>query len=140
MIVFDLQCPEGHTFEGWFDDSLDFEKQLKSDLLTCPVCESTGISKLPSAFAIGTAASPHQASQALPAEALAAIGKKMCEFVENNFDNVGADFATEALKMRYGVSKQRNIRGYSTEKEEKMLKDEGIDFLKIPIIEPDPSE
>jgi hypothetical protein len=134
MIVFDLQCPAGHVFEGWFDDSPDFERQRQCGVLMCPVCEATDISKLPSAFAIKTSAPP--APQAPPSvEALAAVGEKIREYVDTNFDNVGADFATEALKIRYGVSEQRNIRGYSTEKEEKMLKEEGVPFFKIPLVQ-----
>ena len=27
MIVFDLECIHGHTFEGWFDDKQDLETQ-----------------------------------------------------------------------------------------------------------------
>jgi len=46
---------------------------------------------------------------------------------------VGCKFTTEALKMHYGVSELKNIRGTSTEKEEKILKDEGINFFKIPM-------
>ncbi len=40
--------------------------------------------------------------------------------------------------MHYGVSELKNIRGTSTEKEEKILNDEGINFFKIPVpIDPD---
>jgi hypothetical protein len=46
---------------------------------------------------------------------------------------VGCNFATEALKMHYGATEQRNIRGTSTDTEEKMLKEEGIGFLKVPV-------
>jgi hypothetical protein len=35
--------------------------------------------------------------------------------------------------MHYGVSDPRNIRGVSTDQEEKVLKEEGIDILKIPV-------
>ena len=52
MIVFDLQCDKGHAFEGWFEDSQAFNKQKKKGLITCPSCNSTTVSKLPSTFAI----------------------------------------------------------------------------------------
>ncbi len=55
------------------------------------------------------------------------------DFLEKNFENVGPDFTREALKMHYGVSKNRNIRGTSTKAEEDMLEQEGIKFFKIPI-------
>lgn len=29
MLVFDLQCNQGHRFEGWFDSHKDLEKQIK---------------------------------------------------------------------------------------------------------------
>ncbi len=61
------------------------------------------------------------------------IGKRVAEFVEKNFDNVGPDFSKEALKIHYGVSEPRNIRGSSTPEEERTLKDEGIEFVKIPV-------
>lgn len=131
MIIFDLQCSSGHSFEGWFDDGQAFEVQKDKGLLACPICNDNNICKMPSGFAI-RASSP-TASQEPRAEELAALGEKIGEFVRKNFDDVGADFAREALKMHYGVAEQRNIRGQSTQEEEKVLKEEGIPFLKIPI-------
>ena len=64
------------------------------------------------------------------------IGKEIVDFVEKNFDDVGCDFAKEALKIHYGVEQPRNIRGISTKEEEKMLKEEGVQFLKIPMPTP----
>jgi hypothetical protein len=131
MIVFDLQCANGHTFEGWFEDGQAYQRQRKKGQIACPVCDDTSVSKIPSSFAV-------KASQTTPdsyghdAELLK-IGKKMVDYVKKNFDDVGCDFAKEALKMHYGVSEHRNIRGVSTDQEEKTLKDEGIKFFKIPM-------
>ena len=52
MIVFDLQCEKGHIFEGWFEDNQAYRSQKKKGLITCPSCNSTVVSKLPSTFAI----------------------------------------------------------------------------------------
>ena len=71
-----------------------------------------------------------------PHRFLKKVGKEIVDFVEKNFDDVGCDFAKEALKIHYGVEEPRNIRGVSTKEEEKMLKEEGIDFLKIPMPAP----
>jgi hypothetical protein len=30
MIAYDLQCSNGHQFEGWFEDSHAFDRQKKS--------------------------------------------------------------------------------------------------------------
>lgn len=140
MIAYDLQCSNGHQFEGWFEDSQSFDLQKKQGLIACPVCEDTAVFKLPSTFAIkGT-------SDTIPMTPdgkrdLAALGKQIVDYVENNFDNVGADFAEEALKMHYGVAEPRNIRGVSTPKEEETLKDQGINFFKFPVpVKPSDSE
>lgn len=135
MIVFDLICQQGHQFEGWFDDGKAYDDQKARGLLTCPVCNGTEISKLPTAFAIKSAHS--ERSPALVQKELARLEKSMAAFIENNFDNVGSRFATEALKIHYGVTEPRNIRGTSTKEEEKTLKQEGIEFIKIPILSDD---
>ena len=131
MILFDLKCSNGHTFEGWFADNRAFDKQKAKGMIACPVCEDAAVSKVPSTFAIK--ASQIAADSSCGQEHLEKIGRKIADFVENNFEDVGCKFTTEALKMHYGVSELKNIRGTSTEKEEKILKDEGINFLKIPM-------
>ncbi len=109
MIIFDLKCSKGHSFEGWFEDTRAFDKQCRENLVTCPVCEDTAVSKVYSPFAIKSS-SVHK--DPLPeSKEVERMGKKIAEFVEKNFDNVGCNFATEALKMHYGVIEPRNIRG-----------------------------
>ncbi|HPA15194.1 MAG TPA: DUF1178 family protein [Desulfobacterales bacterium] len=131
MIIYDLQCSNGHTFEGWFEDVRAYEDQKKKNLITCPVCNVTSVSKVPSTFAIKSSQVSKDVSE--PKEAFADLSKKVMDFVEKNFDNVGSDFAREALKIHYGVSEPRNIRGVSTQGEEKTLKEEGVQFFKIPM-------
>jgi len=43
--VFDLQCDNGHVFEGWFASSDAFETQRENGLLTCPLCNSHHVHK-----------------------------------------------------------------------------------------------
>lgn len=135
MIVFDLICLRGHKFEGWFNDGKAYEDQKARGLLICPVCNDANISKTPTAFSI-KAAQPEK-PPALSQKELAKLEKTLAAFIENNFDNVGSRFATEALKIHYGVTEPRNIRGTSTQAEEKTLKAEGIEFVKIPVISED---
>ncbi|MCX5881295.1 MAG: DUF1178 family protein [Deltaproteobacteria bacterium] len=132
MIVFDLKCLQGHKFEGWFDDGKAYENQKARGLLTCPVCNDADISKIPTAFSIK--ASHTDKAPALAKRELAKLEKTLAVFIEKNFDNVGSQFATEALKIHYGVTEPRNIRGTSTQEEEKTLKEEGIEFIKIPVV------
>lgn len=131
MIAYDLQCSNGHQFEGWFEDSQSFDRQKKQGMIACPVCEDTGVFKLPSMFAIKGSSGTLPIDPSQTAD-VAALGKKIVDYVQNNFDNVGADFAEEALKMHFGVTEPRSIRGVSTPKEEETLKAEGIRFFKFP--------
>jgi hypothetical protein len=135
MIAFDLKCMNGHTFEGWFEDSSAYDTQKKRGLITCPVCNDTMVSKIPSTFAIkgSQQVAPDKISKEMD---LKNIGRDIIDYVDKNFDNVGCDFAKEALKIHYGVTEPRNIRGVSTEEEEKTLKKEGIQFFKIPKPQP----
>jgi len=131
MIAFDLQCANGHTFEGWFEDNKAYARQKKKEMIACPVCNETAVSKIPPTFAIkGSPTLPDRIHQQPD---LARITRKLSEYVDKNFDNVGCDFAKEALKIHYGVEEPRNIRGVSTKEEEKTLKAEGISFFKLPL-------
>lgn len=49
MRVFDLRCEHDHRFEGWFASSDAYEDQLARDLVACPMCSSTAVTRLPSA-------------------------------------------------------------------------------------------
>jgi hypothetical protein len=131
MIAYDLQCINGHSFEGWFEDRKAYEKQEKDDLIACPVCNSTSITRIPSTFAIKSSTSLKEFSD--QQADLLNMGQKIIDFVEKNFDDVGTDFSKEALKMHYGVSEARNIKGVSTKEEEKTLIKEGVQFFKVPI-------
>jgi hypothetical protein len=132
MITYDLKCANGHVFEGWFEDSRAFGSQLKKKLISCPVCNDTSVLRIPTRFAIKSSGN---GSISAPGKekSLAEMSKRIAEFVENNFDNVGTEFAAEALKIHYGVSEPRNIRGVSTNLEEQTLKEEGVPFFKVPI-------
>jgi len=132
MIVFDLSCSNGHSFEGWFKDLESFNKQNSKGMITCPFCKSTNISRLLSPVAIKSSQGEKKQREVEPDYKELATG--VMEYIKNNFDNVGTDFAKEALKMHYGVAEKRNIRGSATVGEEEILKEEGIKFIKIPPI------
>ena len=137
MIVFDLECLNGHTFEGWFDDKQDLERQQEQGLLQCPVCETTTVVQKLSLISIKTSSTPcDQARQSLQAnqEVLAEFTEKITQNVEKNYEDVGNSFSNEALEMHYGAKEHRNIRGTTTREEEKVLTKEGVPLIKIPMI------
>jgi hypothetical protein len=129
MIAFDLFCSNGHKFECWFKDGSSFEEQKSTGMITCPICDDHQIEKAFSPFAIKRGGErvkeemdPHQALQLVH------------EYLDKHFDDVGAEFYKEALKIHYGETEKRNIKGTATTEEEVILKEEGVPFLKIPIL------
>ena len=134
MIAFDLQCKNEHVFEGWFKSDDAFKGQKKKGLVVCPVCNDKNVVKILSSFGMAKSSGNSVCSAGTDDMLeIKELSRKVYDFIENNFDNVGADFTREALKIHYGVSEPRNIRGVSTDKEEKMLKEEGVEVLKIPV-------
>ncbi len=49
MLVLNLACEAGHGFEGWFGSATDFESQQQGGLLSCPLCSSAQVRRMPSA-------------------------------------------------------------------------------------------
>ena len=133
MIAYDLVCAGGHTFEGWFEDLKAFEDQKRRNLIACPMCNDTSIEVVPSTFAIKTNSSLPEESTGTDIPKKVPSTEEITHFLEKNFEDVGPDFAREALKMHYDVSEKRNIRGTSSKAEEETLEKEGIKFFKIPI-------
>ena len=131
MIAFDLKCSNDHNFEGWFKDLESFNEQHSRGMIACPFCKNTNITRVLSPVTIKSNQTEGKPGAVEPD--YETLSKSIMDYIINNFDDVGTDFTKEALKMHYGVSELKNIRGTSTEKEEKILKDEGISFLKIPI-------
>ena len=52
--------------------------------------------------------------------------------IDENCDNVGADFAEEARRIHYGEAEQRGISGTATEDEVGKLDEEGVEFYRLP--------
>ncbi len=143
MIVFDLKCACGLEFEGWFGDRADFERQQADGLVRCPGCGGVEVRKIlsPVAYnrcagstATGSGSGHPEGGSGQPAEAeLAAALRMVQEFVRRNFEDVGAKLAETSLRMRYGLEEPRNIRGFASEEEKKMLREEGGELLTIPM-------
>ena len=139
MIAYDLKCENGHRFEGWFDNEKSFKSQKRKKLVECPVCSSIAVDRVFSTFGIAK----HRGRERTTDERAPAGFNPyaaLIKYVQDNFEDVGTDFTKEALKMHYGVSDQRNIRGVSSDQEENILKEEGIEFFKLPVPSPTPSE
>jgi hypothetical protein len=143
MKVLDLRCANDHRFEGWFGSDDDFVSQQQRGLLTCPMCNHTDVSRLPSAPRLNlsgarepVAARPAAAAPtevvARPADLQAAWLSAVRQLVERTED-VGERFAEEARRIHYGEVAQRGIRGQASPEERQALQEEGIETLAIPL-------
>ena len=135
MVVFDLQCERGHGFEGWFDSLEDLEDQVARGLVSCPACGEERVRRVPSGFGIARQRGEPDASASARL-----LGQAFSRFLRENFEDVGPSFASEALKIHYGVSQPRSIRGVSTSQEEDMLRQEGVSFLKLGVRQTPPEQ
>ncbi|WP_312525575.1 DUF1178 family protein [Comamonas sp.] len=167
MKVFNLRCPLGHVFEGWFASEAAFEQQQSQGWLSCPMCNSHEIVKglsaphlarksnsipaaapaTPASSAAAAAQSgsapgsapPSQASHPLSdAQRLQQAWLELSRQVIANTDDVGSDFADLARQMHEGEVDVRPIRGTATPEEQRALADDGIDVL--PLLLPEASK
>lgn len=133
MIIYDLRCEKGHKFEGWFKDRFVFENQKTEKLITCPVCGGDNIEMVPSSIAImGKDIRPSERENIKELSPMKAF-KTFHEYLDKNFEDVGDKFADIALKIHHGEEDGRNIKGITTIREEENLKEEGVQFFKIPL-------
>ena len=79
-------------------------------------------------------APPQILPEAKPEAALIKQWQALKSYLQEHFEEVGTDFAKEALKMHYGAAEKRNIKGSSTAQEEEVLQKEGVEFFKIPVL------
>jgi hypothetical protein len=153
MKVYNLACPLDHRFEGWFASEEDCLAQQGKGILACPICDSTEITRMPSAPHIAKSSStelaiPKEDTGNLSGEVMALTGKDHSQLeaqVQAAFlkgmrdlmgrsEDVGNAFAEEARKIHYKESPERSIRGLTTLDEAESLRDEGIEVMAVPMI------
>ena len=130
MIVFCLNCSDcSFSFEGWFDNTKDYNKQIKKGLVTCPSCNSIQIKK---GLMAPNLVKKSNAKITKRNKSIASNVKKLKKIIEKEFDYVGDNFTEEAKKIKYGEVKERSIYGEASIEQTKELIDEGIDVLPLP--------
>lgn len=157
MMKYALVCERKHSFEIWFGDSADYDRQRKRGLVTCPICDSKKVEKAIMAPALGrgtrkraapapieapmpapeaaAAPAPEQVAMISPVEQeFRAKLKELRDHMTKNADNVGKKFPEEARKMHYGEVEHRSIYGEASPQEAKDLHDEGIEFHPLPVL------
>jgi hypothetical protein len=132
MIIYDLKCEKGHKFEGWFKDRSAFENQKSQKLIVCPACGNADVEMIPSTISIMARDDRTSRRGSVEEFSLPKAIELFHEYVNKNFDDVGPKFAEVALKIHHGEEEKRNIKGTTTENEEETLREEGVQFFKIP--------
>ena len=140
MIRYDLQCDNGHEFDGWFRDSAAFDSQRERQLVSCSHCGSTNVEK--QLMMPGIPAKSNKREQAPTRVAAGPIdpaAAKMMDMmrafrkaVEENSDYVGERFAEEARKIHYKEADLRGIYGEATPEDTRELLEEGIEIFPLP--------
>ena len=139
MIRYDLICDRGHEFDGWFSDSVAYDKQAAESLVACSHCGSMKVEKqlmTPGVPAkANRRAEPAQQMVAAPdpkLKAMMTMMREMRKHVEANSEHVGDKFAEEARKIHYGETEKRGIYGQATADDARSLIDEGIEVHPLP--------
>jgi len=144
MKVLNLRCSNGHGFEGWFASDDEFMEQNGADLLQCPLCADSVVTRLPSAPRLNlsgareapseptTAVAVHPAPQPAPQD-LQGMWLKAVRHVMAHTEDVGERFAEEARRIHYGEAPERGIRGQASREQRDELLDEGIEIFALPL-------
>lgn len=132
MILFQLKCGCGHSFEAWFRDGASYEAQATRGEISCPLCGDAAVGKAPMAPRLvrnvgdGTERAARMVDD---------VGRALVELrrqVEDKCDYVGERFPEEARRIHYGEDDARPIYGEATAEEARELEEEGVAVARIP--------
>ncbi len=130
MIVFNLSCSDcDFFFEGWFENTKDYNKQINQGLVSCPSCNSIQIKK---GLMAPNVAKKSNSKTSKINKAIASNVKKLKKIIEKDFDYVGDKFTEEAKKIKFGETKERAIYGEASIEQTKELMDNDIDVIPLP--------
>lgn len=157
MIIYDLECPLGHRFEGWFPNPEAFEKQSDCGLIECSVCGANDVVRLPSGGHVALtkgaeakpAPEPSQEEASAPAvrtdESGAAdsqeikvdpvtFARYVRHLIHDKGTDVGDKFADKAIAMHKGIAEAAPIYGSADSEARERLSEEGVAYFPIPNI------
>jgi len=148
MIVYDLQCGQGHRFEGWFGSAEDFGAQSDEGFLACPSCGATDVLRVPSAARLNMGATMPAVADKAPVPRVEKVDgaegrdpiaiaqllySRMLDALLTKSEDVGKDFPEEARRIHNDEAPKRAIRGQANAEEHEALVEEGIPVMRLPI-------
>ncbi|MBI4197153.1 MAG: DUF1178 family protein [Deltaproteobacteria bacterium] len=149
MIIFDLTCRWGHSFEGWFPNLEAFEEQKKQGLVQCQICGDTEVTTLLSGGHLikKTGDSPSvkttkpkrtEKSTVVTGEAdPITLVKALRHYVKSNFEDVGDRFPDVARQITKGEAAPKSIYGKASPEEREKMTEEGIPHFVLPDLPPE---
>ncbi len=154
MIKYSLKCMEDDCnkkdpFDGWFQNSASFEKQIKDGFISCPYCGSLNVRKnlmspsVKSNSEIKTDMSSNNIKRSVSYNKtnnridMMVVLRNIKKEIQKNADFVGKNFAKEAKAIHEGKSKERAIYGQANRKDLEELKSKNIEVINIPWVQDD---
>ena len=142
MKVLDLRCGQGHAFEGWFGSEDEFQRQLGAQMVSCPMCGNTAVSKCLSAprLNLGGSKPPEHPQEDASSLTMATTPNAQAHLLQAlrqwvaQADDVGGNFADQARQMHLGELPERSIRGQASAQQARELMEEGVPVLPLPDI------
>lgn len=139
MIIYDFKCQFGHQFEGWFPSEEDYKRQKGERLISCSVCGSYEIEKVPSGVYLSKFGKTGQVPAKRDSSSDIAVNldpvtltKAVTHYVRTHFKDVGGEFTEKAVKMHNGELPSEGIYGTANEKDRDRLDEEGVSYSFIP--------
>lgn len=116
VVKYDLCCELGHEFEGWFRTEDEFVRQQDYGLVTCPVCECSGVNRI-SAWVAQSESELDEARYSEEYQRTKSLLQQINEFVDQNADSV--------CEVEYPASRLESEKA-------KHLQSEGIAAIPLP--------
>ena len=154
MIKYSLKCGEDgcikkEPFDGWFQNSVSFEKQINAGYVSCPYCGSLNVRKnlMSPSLKSTREIQPNMNSKNVKRNEfykntnkqidMTVVLRNLKKEIQKNAEFVGKDFAKEAKAIHEGKSKERSIYGQANAKDLEDLRSKNIDVINIPWVQDD---
>ena len=154
MIKYSLKCVEDNCskqqpFDGWFQNSTSYKKQIEDGYISCPYCGSLNIKKNLMSPSLKSAKKKNLKTNSKNIEYnelnkktdkqidMMVVLRNLKKEIQKNADFVGKNFAKEAKAIHEGKSKERAIYGQANAKDLEELKSKNIDVINVPWVQDD---
>ena len=154
MIKYSLKCVEencnkNEPFDGWFQNSTSYKKQIEDGYISCPYCGSLNIKK--NLMSPSVKSTKEKISKIISKNVkhnelnknsnkqidMMVILRNLKKEIQKNAEFVGKNFTKEAKAIHEGKSKERAIYGQADAKDLEELKSKNIDYINVPWVQDD---